>query len=26
VELRRLEAERRANDQRGALEWVEDEL
>jgi acetyl-CoA synthetase len=26
VELRRLEAERRANDQRGALEWVEDEV
>ena len=26
VALRQLEAERRANDQRGALEWVEDEL
>jgi len=26
VELRRLEAQRRANDQRGELEWVEDEL
>lgn len=26
VELRRLEAERRSNDQRGALEWVEDEV
>jgi acetyl-CoA synthetase len=26
VELRRLEAERRANDQRGALEWVEEDF